>query len=360
MTQTIALLKIIGSPFCDDDVRGLPESVTDAKDLYTFAMKNKVGLLYLTALEERGELEKYSLRDEYIREIKKNEDQTATLYRISHLFNVHNIKYAIFKSSMPFPATPNDVDIIHFGNDDEFSKACRLMLAADYQEVTGTADTQQRMFHDTVTGGVLDPHPKKKDVFDIDLYQKVSASQLVYLDKAILERYVMNICPEGNQIKALSPEAELMAIIIHSIFPELLCTALAYYATLYYVYKMDDENILEFIDVVEANHVKKATQTHFSIVAELHQEAHGFAPGKIDQICNLLGGKENEGKSVVKNCFKLPHKYSVGCFLRVTAEKCYENEFRQSIPTQIVFSLNPKNFKWIVNNLIWRYRRETY
>lgn len=359
MTQTMALLKIIGSPFCDDDVKGLPESVTDAKALYTLAVKNKIGLLYLTALEERGGLEKYSLRDEYIREIKKNEDQTATLYRVSHLLNVHNIKYAIFKSYMPFPATPNDVDIIHFGNDNEFSKACRTMLASGYQEVTGTADTQQRMFHDTATGGVLDPHPEKKDVFDIDLYHKVSASQLVYLDKANLERYVINICPEGNQIKALSPEADLMAIIIHSIFPELLCTALAYYSTLYYVYKMDNENVLKFVDAVETNHVKKATLAHFSIVAELHEKSHGFVPDKVSKICALLGYKGGR-KVFIENDFELPHKYSINCFLRVVAEKCRDNEFRKSIPRQVVFSLSPKNLRWIIYNLIWRYQRETY
>lgn len=360
MTLTRRLLKIIGSPFCGSEERDLPDDVDDAKALYALAMKNKIGLLFLTTLNERGELEKYSLVDEYICEMKKHNDQITTLCRVSYLFNIHNVKYAIFKSHMPFPATPNDIDVIHFGSEDEFLKVCSLMLASDYQEVIGTADTQQRMFHDTVIGGILAPHPKQKDVFDIDIYQKVSASHLIYLDKAILEKYVLNADLEENQVKVLSSEAELMAIIIHSIFPELLCTAFVYYSTLYYVDKMDDEGILRFVGVIKENFVKKATRAHFSIVAELHNETHGFVPSKIDRICTLLGGRDNEIKSLVRNDFKFPHKYSVDCFLRVTAEKCHDNEFRQSIPTQIVFSLNPKNLKWIVYNLIWRYQRETY
>ena len=129
--------------------------------------------------------------------------------------------------------------------------AC-IRLSGGYRH----ADTQQRMFHDTVIGGILTPHPKKKDVFDIDIYQKVSASHLIYLDKAILEKYVLNADLEEIKLR-FSSEAELMAIIIHSIFPELLCTAFVYYSTLYYVDKMDDEGILRFVGVIKENFVKR-------------------------------------------------------------------------------------------------------
>jgi len=361
MNLTIKLLKIIGSPFCSEDPGILPNDIEEARELYEFAKKNKIALTYLKALNKKNKLQYFDLLDHYATESDKYVNQSRTIIRISELFNNNNVDYAIFKSVMPFPTVPNDVDIIHFGTDIEFVKIGELMIRSGYQEVIGTADTQQRMFHDMISGGVLDPHPKKKDVFDIDIYQKVSASQLIYLDKKILEKYkTVDLFQEDHRIQSLSPEAELMAIIIHSIFPELLCTLFVYYSTLYHVYKMDDDSILMFEKIVTENNVKRATRAHFSIIAELHKEAHGFVPDKIDRICMLLGKEETEKKLLIKNGFNTPHKYSTSCFFKVFIEKFHDREFRKSVPKQIVFSLNPKNLKWILYNLIWRYRRDTY
>jgi len=357
---TIKLLRMIGSPFASEQKQVLPENKGEALELYDYATKNKIGLAYLESLKDQGMLEELGLKRKYEEEKKKHDEQLITLRRISELFNSSGVNYAIFKSIMPFPATPNDVDIIHFGSDDEFERAAELMLQSDYMEVKGQADSEQRMFHDVKCGGCLDPHPKEKDVYDVDVYHKISASYVQYLDKRKLKKYVVEMNILNNKIKVLRPEAELVAIIIHSIIPEMLCTVLVYYATLYHLARMNSEGIKSFIDIAKENNVTFSVKAHGSLVAELHKAAHGFIPVKIEEILVKLGDEQRERKLLVKNDFKMPHKYSLSIVSKILLEKSREKEFRRSVGKQIVHTLNPRLAKWVVNEIILRRRRETY
>lgn len=355
---TIKLLRTIGSPFTLD--QELPETKDGALELYEYATKNKIGLAYLESLKEQGLLKELGLKIKYQEEKKKHNEQLITASRISELFNSSGVNYAIFKSIMPFLATPNDVDIIHFGSDDEFNEAAKIMLQSNYMEVKGQADAEQRMFHDVKCGGCLDPHPKEKDVYDVDVYHKISASYVQYLDKRKLEKYVLEMNMSGVKIKALRPEAELVTIIIHSIIPEMLHTLFVYYAMLHHLAKMNSEEINKFIDIAKENNVTLSVKAHCSLVAELHKAAHGFVPEKIEKILVKLGDETSERTILAKNGFQMPHKYSLSAVLRILLEKMREREFRRSVVKQMVYMLNPKLFKWVIYNIIWRRRRETY
>lgn len=357
--SSVKLLQTIGSPFAPEQKQVLPENKSKALELYTHAIKNKIGLLYLEALKNQGELEEFGLKSKYQEEQKKHDIQSITAIRISELFNTFNVNYAIFKSVMPFPATPNDVDIIHFGSEAEYKKAVGIMLRSAYMEVKGEADAEQRMFHDA-RDGELNPHPHKKDVYDVDLYQKISASYVLYLDKRKLKRYVIEININGDRIKVLRPEADLVAIIIHSIIPEQLFTLFVYYATLYHLEKMNSEEINGFIDIAKANSVTYSVKTHCSLVAELHKTAHGFVPEKIDEILVELGDETSERKKLLQNNFKMPYRYSLSMVIRTLLEKGKEREFRRSAVTQMVHMLNPRLAKWVISEVIVRRRRETY
>jgi len=200
LSLTIKLLRTIGSPFAPEQKQVLPENKEEALELYEYATKNKIGLAYLESLKNQERLEEFGLKGKYEEEKKKHDEQWVTASRISELFNSHGINYAIFKSIMPFLATPNDVDIIHFGSDVEFERAAEIMLKSNYMEVKGEADTEQRMFHDARNGS-LDPHPKEKDVYDVDVYHKISASYVQYLDKRKLEKYVIGLNTSTNKLK---------------------------------------------------------------------------------------------------------------------------------------------------------------
>ena len=357
LSLTIKLLRTIGSPFTSDQEP--PRSGSEALELYNHATKNKIGLFYLKTLRDRDKLEDFGLELKYQAEQKKHNEQSLTASRIAELFNSFGVNYAIFKSIMPFPATPNDVDIIHFGSDGEYEKAVEVMLQSDYMEVKGQADAEQRMFHDA-RDGELNPHPHKKDVYDVDLYQKVSASYVLYLDKRKLEKYVTEMNRSGNKFKVLKPEAELVTIIIHSIIPEMLHTLFVYYATLYHLDRLKSEDINRFINIAKENNVTFSVKAHCSLVAELHKEAHGFVPEKIEEILVKLGDEKREREISLKNNFKMPHKYSLSTVARILLEKAKEAEFRKSLIKQMGYMLNPKLAKWVISEIILRRRRETY
>jgi len=358
MNLTLKLLGMIGSPFCDENEPQLPRSKKEALELYDYAIKNKIGLTYLESLRDQKKLEEFGLKSKYEEEQRKHNMQSITACRISELFNSSGVNYAIFKSIMPFPATPNDVDIIHFGSDEEYKKAAEKMLTSNYMEVKGEVDAEQRMFHDTRES--KHPNTLKKDVYDVDLYQKLSASQIIYLDKRKLEKHVTEINVSGDKIKVLRPEAELVAIIIHSIIPEMLFTLFVYYATLHYVEKIGSQEINGFIDIVNDNHVTFAVKAHCSLVAELHKAAHGFVPEKIVGILDELGDETREKEILTKNNFKMPHKYSLIAVARTLMEKSKEKEFRRSAVKQMVYMLNPKVATWVIYNILSRRKRETY
>lgn len=357
---TIKFLRTIGSPFALEQKRELPKNKDEALELYNYATKNKIGLAYLESLKDQGKLEEFGLRRKYEEVKKKHDEQRITASKTSELFNSYDINYAIFKSIMPFPATPNDVDIIHFGEDDEFERATEIMLQSGYMEVKGQADSSQRMFHDVKRGGYLDPHPKEKDVYDVDLYQEVSASYVQYLDKRKLEKYVMEINIADNKLKVLRPEAELVAVIIHSIIPEQLFTLFVYYATLYHLVKMNSEEINRFIAIAKENNVTFSAKAHCSLVAELHRTTHGFVPEQIEGILANLGSVMSERKNLLRSNFKMPYRHSLRIVIRTLTEKGKEKGFRRSAVRQMLYMLNPKLAKWVIDQIILRRSRETY
>ena len=355
---TPRLLKTIGSPFVSE--QELPGNKGEALELYAYATKNKIGLLYLEAMKNQGKLEEFQLKSEYEEEQKRHNEQAITARRIAELLNSSGVNYAIFKSIMPFPATPNDVDILHFGSDSEYKRAVEIMLRSNYIEVKGKADAQQCMFHDIRDGHCPAPHPQEKDIYDVDLYQKAAASYLIYLDKTKLNKYVTEVNLSGTQVKSLEPEAELVAIITHSIIPEQLGTLFGYYATLHYLATMKSEEISRFIDITKENNVTFPVRVHCSLIAQLHQVAHGFVPQEVEEILAGLGDEASERKNLIKNNFNMPHRYSWLTIARTLLEKTKDEEFRRSIPTQMVHMFNPQVMKWVITQIIVRRRRETY
>lgn len=361
MNLTLKLLRTIGSPFCQKVDLYLPKTKEEALELYKLAVKNKIGLLYLESLNSRWALKDLALEQEYEDEIYRHGQQANTASRIAGVLNASNAKYAIFKSIMPFPATPNDVDIIHFGSDKEYERVVDSLLLSEYIEVKGDVDAEQRMFHDSKCGGNLAPHPPKKDIYDVDLYQKISASKTIYLDKNKLIEYIQDIHLLDNPIKILRPEAELVAILIHSIIPEMICTLFVYYAMLYHLSNMNSDNIKKFIFISRDNHVTYSVKVHCSLVAELHKYSYGFVPKQISQIKDMLDFETTrESAAIVKNNYSMPHKCDMFSVSKILLEKSNESTFRKSLIKQLIYMANISQARWIFRELILRRTRETY
>ena len=356
--STLKLLRTVGSPFSSE--RELPHNSDEALALYNYASKNKIGLTYLEALKSQGSLKKFGLEVEYKEEQQKYNELRITASRISHRLNSHGINYAVFKSIMPFAVVTNDTDILHLGSGDEYKKAVNVMAQSDYTMIAEEGPVPlQVMFHDTRDGS----HPilSQKDVYDIDLYREASTSHIVYLDRTKLAKYVTEINVLGEQVKVLKPEADLVAMIVHALLPEVLYTLLVHYATLYYLRDLNSNEFSEFIHIAKENKVIFSVRTHCSITAELHKEAHGFVPDELKEVLDQLGDNSREVAILRRTGFKTPHRYSVETFLGAFIEKTKEWRFlRSAVKQTVATTVNPKLAKRVWENLMWRRSRETY
>jgi hypothetical protein len=359
MNTTMKLLRTIGSPFALEQKQDLPTNSYEALELYDYATKNKIGLLYLDALKNQGKLEEFGLELKYQEERKKHNEQVTTAIRVSKLFNSSNINYMVFKSFMPYPAVPNDVDIVHLGSEETYKKVVEIMLQAGYIQFFGIGKTEsQVMFHDSRGGNHLGGH--EKDIYDIDIYRMIAASHIIYLDKKKFVKYVTEMNVLDVQIKVLKPEAELVAIITHSIIPEQLCTLSVYYATLYYLVKMNIKEINRFIDIARENNVTFPVRAQCSLVAELHKVAHGFVPEELVEILTRLGEETQEKRYLIGKNLKVPYLYSKSVVIKTMLEKMHEKKFRKSVIKQGLSMLDPRFAKWVISDVLRRRKRETY
>ncbi|MEM0203270.1 MAG: hypothetical protein QXO16_04725 [Archaeoglobaceae archaeon] len=357
---TIKLLKIVGSPFAPEQKQDLPKNKEEALELYNHAIKNKIGLLYLDTLQKRGKIHDLGLEAEYKKELEKHNEQLITMTRASKLLNSLSCDYAIFKSIMPFPAVPNDVDIVYFNSYEELNSIVKKFLSSGYKEVVPKGYPYRKnlkfKLHDSRICGHVDPDAN--DVYDLDLYYAILVSYIAYLNRVNFRKYITKTRIKGEEVKVLSPEADLVTVIAHSVIVEQLFTLLSYYATLYYLSRI---SIDDFILITKENHVASPIKAHFSLVAELHRLSNGFIPEKIKEVLTELGSENREKMLLAKNNFKMPHKYSSITIIKALLEKMKEKEFRRSVVKQIMYTLkDPKLAGWVVYHIVRRRRRETY
>lgn len=113
--QTFRLLKAIGSPLFPNSASRVPE---ESKELFDFAFKNKMPLMYLETLNKQGKL--HNLIFEYETQFHRYRETLITVSNIARLFNDTGIEYIVYKTLRLFPATPNDVDVIILGSPENF------------------------------------------------------------------------------------------------------------------------------------------------------------------------------------------------------------------------------------------------
>ena len=128
MTHTYDLIKIIGSPFVDE-IPDVPFEILE--EIYDKAFADRVALLYLS-LHRKSDWPEI-LEEKYKR---LNERRERTLDVVADLRNDLNQfcreGYAIFKSLKPYPATPNDTDVICFGNREQFKATLEYLYSKYY------------------------------------------------------------------------------------------------------------------------------------------------------------------------------------------------------------------------------------
>ena len=356
-TLTARLLQEIGSPF--ESQKRFTTSSHEAHELYNLARVNKIGLLYLNTLAAESQLYKLGLEAEYQEELRNQYDQQITVKRTARILDSASAPYVVFKSIMPFPAVPNDVDILYLGSPDGYLKAANALSQSGYQEIKEGLVRYCILFHDMR----VRPHgdTKGKDAFDVDLYEEVAAaSHLIYLAKTKIRDHVTTTKVLDQDVMVFRREIELLGTIAHSIIEAQMYTLLIHYATLYHLAEMNLHETDRLIALAKENNLAFALRTHVSLVIRLEELAHRTIPDKLKRIQYKLGMNQKEARDLQKNHFTTPHHHSLVTIARVLAEKVQEREFARGAVRQTMSMLNPIETRRILRAVTERQRRGAY
>ena len=333
--RTIQLLQIIGSPFA---LAVNPPDFTHnhKRSLFQLAFENRVELLFLDAIKKFNKVK--GLEEEYI---KLQERQTMTLSvtaKACYHLEASNIPYVVFKSIKPYPATPNDTDILCLGNKEDYKRGLRTFLVAGYKE-HGTAPLQINIYDPRGEGKI--GAGKKGGTYYIDFYQDVAADYFVYVNKKKLVSFVRKHEIDGVPANVLAPEPELAIVLFHNVFPEKTFHLEHFYLPLY---RLSDPSfkIETFRQFVEDNQLVVPVRANLSLIEVLHKAAFSVVPRVISMLLNRWGRERSELERLIQAKINVPYYFTTGIFFKTLLFKLTDPTSMKSIFNQGFHMLNPK------------------
>jgi hypothetical protein len=285
--STVTLIKLLRSPFVES-VRPVvqPEELLQ---LFDVAFKNRVALLLLEHYKDilgGGEL-----LERYTHLLDRQQRTRSVISRIANVLNQFDPTcYVIFKSIKPYPATPNDTDVLFFHEKHQYEQAYQLLLDSGYRFHEWAP--QQRTVYDPEGIGKIGLG-KKGGTYYIDFYQEISTDYFAYFNKEKLKPYVFSKQIEGVHVNLLRPEPELAIVLFHNVFPERTFQLEHFYVTLYALAsERFDVNI--FIEFVKQYNMVHAVRTNFTLFALLHRRFFSNVPESVTRVLNALGTNDGE------------------------------------------------------------------
>lgn len=339
MNITIELLKLLGSPFVKTTSSIYEKGIM--AELSRYSRNNRILLYYLETII------KSNLDHFYILYQEENSHYLASLdaiARASKALADIGIEHAVFKTIRPYRSATADIDILIFGEKNNYIKAINEMQKVGNKLVVyGPRSTT-----------LWDP----KANIGIDLYEQVATSFIIYIDKQTLAPHLTTTMLEnGNYVKTLKCEADLLCIIAHSIIKEQMYTLSEFYTFVHYLKRLELEN---FLSLVEQNNLSQAARTHTTITALLHKVAFGIVPRELRELQNSLGENKFEASRMIQKEFETPYKYHPITLARSLIEIAKAEKARESLATQLYHMLNLKFSKDFVSKMINHILRETY
>jgi len=348
LSPTHEFLRLVGSPFANrtrENFNSTQAKIQNASRLYHYATKNRMSLLYLEALKRLDILA--PLRKEYNKLVDKYAKTNQAIYRVSQVLDRTGVNYTFFKSIRPYQEVTVDIDILVFGSCAEYEKVVQVLRRVGY--VFLGSGPLSVTFRDSEAG------------INLDLYYEVGASHMIYLDKDGLERFVCERkLSNGELVFSLFSEADLLAVIAHSVVKEHMYVLSEYYTTLYYLADMEEEALKSFLSLVEKCKVRSAAKTHLGITALLHYEAHRFLPASLVSLLEMLGVNQLELSRAEKMGFGMPHKYHPITTIKALVEKLGEEKARRSFASQSLSMLNLKFTSSLMKEMLQHISRESY
>ena len=354
MSKTYELIKIIGSPF----VKEIPDvDQATLQTIYGQAFADRVALLYLSI--HRNKKNWNQILEKKYRILNRRRDNTlGVIADLGEALNQSGINnYAVFKSLKPYPATPNDTDIIVFGNRARFNEALKTLYDKDY------------LFHEWAPMQTTLIHPdgegktgkgKKGGTWYVDMYSDISTDYFLYIDKRSLVPYVETRMVKGRPVQNVRKEIELAIILFHNVFPERTFQLEHFYMPLYHLAE-DDFDIEVMLKFARDQKLSRALSTNLTLVAHIHNQIFGFVPAKIIEILKRIGENHQELARFIDSKEVTPYMISPETFWLTFIDKIYDSAAFKSLISQGLHMLNPIFFVDVMKSLANRFsERGTY
>jgi hypothetical protein len=346
-SMTIQLMQIIGSPFAKP-VTSFNFSEQYLNQLFELAFENRVELLFLDNLNKIDKIAGFEERYDQLQQ--RSVKTLGVIAKAGRLLSSSGIPYAVFKSIKPYPATPNDTDIICLGGRDVYKKSYELFLENGYKE-HGIAPLQINIY-DPSGEGKIGPG-KKGGTYYIDYYQDIATDYFVYINKKKLVPFLREELVEGTKVKVLAPEPELAIVMYHNVFPEKTFHLEHLYLPLYR-FSNPTFNLNAFSAFVEENRLTKAVRANLSLIEVLHEAAFGSVPPPVVTLLDRWGRKESETDKLKKEGIRIPYYFTASVFWEAFLSKLPDTRSLISLFNQVVHMLNPRFFVDVIRMALRR------
>jgi len=355
------LLLFIGSPFTEKQKEEDKNFSNNEKiKLFELSTKNKVGLFFLQKLKDENQLS--PLEKHYRRDLSRYKETKITAINLSSRIAEITKDFAIFKFVKPYPHTPSDVDVLFFSHKKEYLETVNKLLNNGYAKV-GSCPSQivvydlrggYKQMDTRVVGG------KGGGKYYIDLYNNVSASHIIYIDKETLSDCKTHTEFSEGLMQTLSPEADIPVVLAHSIIPEQLFTLGDYYTTLHYCRSLNKSGLDRVAQIFRENNITIAGISSLNLVCIIHREIHGFIPDKITYLMEKIGRDPKGNTNLLFDNFSLPYRYSISTLIKVLGERMTNENGLKSMLFQTASMCDPKLMRWVLYNIFFRRTRKTY
>lgn len=334
-SHTKILLRMIGSPLLSHK----PDcEFVESEELFKYAFRNNVEMLYCRALAENGKLNLLRVRSEEIR--ARQQDTLKTSCRLSAVLKQGNIPYAITKTLRPYPGTPNDLDCLYLGPLNKYEEAGKYLQSQRYRLTAPNA--MQYEFFDELWGETFNPD-KSGGRFYIDFYRELAADYMPYMDSDILAAYVTEATVGNcqNTVNVFKPTAEMVILSLHSVLMHRIVPLEVFYTYAYYLAQMSEKEIASLWDFTRLNHAEPAMRTIITLMVTLHQECFGEVPEKLAYLSRLSGQRRAEKNALQHSGFRMPHVVLLSTFVITVFSKIRGRRSRRGFFKELLHMANP-------------------
>lgn len=348
MSDAITLMRCLGSPLLNG---GQPFEGQESEALFDLAFRNNVEMLYMSQLRTCGRLNR--LASAFSEFEERRAKTSECIVRIARTLAREEIPYAITKSLRPFPAIPNDTDVLYLGPLSDYKRAVAAIEQAGFLPVGGSR--MQAQFFDP-QGGAAFNRDKRGGRFYIDFYRQLAADHVPYMDSAVLRGHVVSRDVGEFAVNVFEPIAEMTILFLHSVIMHRTFPLEVFASTAYWLADMQPVDLDRFAAFLEDNHAVVVGAAAFSLMAQLYAQAFGVVPEPILEMQKRLGLHpyarwQHEG--VVD---QQPHICALSTFVLAVLEKLGEGDSFRGFCVEALHMLNPVFFAEVMDHMMNRAR----